>query len=82
MKIRFDHESFYFQIHNLPLAWMTRDYGKQIGSTIGRVEEMDIQDDGVGWINCLHVKINMALHKVLVRGRSTNVNECTAWLPL
>lgn len=52
----------------MPLAWMTREYGNQIENSIGEVEEVDVQDDKVGWGNCLRVKISLDLQKWLARG--------------
>jgi hypothetical protein len=33
---------------NLPLACMGKEAGFQIGSSIGKVEEVDVAEDGVG----------------------------------
>jgi hypothetical protein len=54
---------------HLPLACMSVEIGNQIGSSMGHVEEVDTDDDGVGWGQLLRVKIWVDLTKPLPRGQ-------------
>ncbi|KAF5443043.1 hypothetical protein F2P56_035638 [Juglans regia] len=81
-KIRFDCEEFWVQFHNLPLAYMNRVCGVQIGKTIGNVLEVDIPDDGIGWDKFLRIKIEMKLHQALPRGRMIGVKGDKVWIPI
>lgn len=44
-KISFDHETFWFQLHELSIRCMNRFYGKLIGNSISKVKEMDVKAD-------------------------------------
>jgi hypothetical protein len=48
LEISFDQAAFWVRMLNLPLACMVQNVGIQIGSTIGTVEEVDSDDDGIG----------------------------------
>ena len=53
----------------LSLGCMSREVGRKIGSSVGIVEEVDTDGDGVGWGEFLWVKIRVDLTKPLARGR-------------
>lgn len=36
---------------NLPFSYMSEEYGRLIGNTIGSVKEVDVQPDGRGWVS-------------------------------
>lgn len=42
-----DQVGFWMQMHNLPLGFMNKGMGEQIGGMIGKVIEVDIQEDGL-----------------------------------
>jgi hypothetical protein len=65
----FDKASFWVRMTNLPLACMVRDVGFKLGASVGQVEEVDTDKDGVGWGEFLRVKIKIDLYKPLIRGR-------------
>jgi hypothetical protein len=65
----FDRASFWVRMVNLPLACMGREVGFKLGASVGRVEEVDTEKDGIGWGEFLRVKINVDLYKPLSRGR-------------
>lgn len=46
--VAFSTEPFWVQIHNLPLASMTREVGTQIGAVVGLVIKVDVDNDGLG----------------------------------
>jgi hypothetical protein len=53
---------------NLPLGCMGRDIGRKIGETVGEVELVDADDEGIAWGEFLRVKIVLNLTKPLQRG--------------
>jgi hypothetical protein len=55
-------------MHNTPLACMNLNIGHQIGSSMGHVEEVDVDDGGMGWGESLRVKVTLDLQKPLMRG--------------
>jgi hypothetical protein len=48
---------------------MSREVGFKLGASVGKVEEVDTDKDGIGWGECLRVKILIDLYKPLSRGR-------------
>jgi hypothetical protein len=65
----FDKASFWVRMMNLPLACMGQEVGLKLGASVGQVEEVDTDKDGIGWGEYLRVKINVDLYKPLSRGR-------------
>jgi hypothetical protein len=53
---------------HLPLACVGPEIGYQIGAIVGYVEEVDIDEDGMGWGQFLRVEIHADLMKPLPRG--------------
>jgi hypothetical protein len=52
---------------------MGKEVGYQIGATMGTMEEVDIDEEGVGWGKFLQVGIRIDLTKPLARGRVINL---------
>jgi len=48
--------------------------GHQIGKSVGIVEDVETEDDGVGWGTYLRVKIRLDIAKPLARGRVLKMN--------
>ena len=46
---------FWVQIYNLPLKSQTKEMGKAIGSSPGKVINVDVADTRVQWGICLRV---------------------------
>ncbi|XP_038688762.1 uncharacterized protein LOC119987929 [Tripterygium wilfordii] len=67
--LQFDTEWFWVQLHNLPLAGMSRALGEKIGGTIGDVVEVDADPEGLCWGRYLRVRICLSLLKPLTRGK-------------
>lgn len=61
--------SFWVRMMNLPLACMVREVGIKLGTSVGQVEEVDTDKEGVGWGEFLRVKIKVDLYKPFIRGR-------------
>ncbi|KAF5481618.1 hypothetical protein F2P56_002257 [Juglans regia] len=68
-------------MHNLSLGYMNKWMGKQIGTLIGRVSEIDVNDDGMAWGRYLRVKIECNLRAPLARGRTVNILGGKIWVP-
>jgi hypothetical protein len=64
----------------MPLTCMNKEVGLWIGGTIGRVDEVDVAGDGIGWGRCLRIWIFLDLTKSLERGRSLNINGKSIWI--
>ncbi|XP_042962524.1 uncharacterized protein LOC122296794 [Carya illinoinensis] len=79
--ISFDTESFWVRLHNLPLSCMTKSKGEQIRNKVGKVEQVDVKDDGFGWETFLRVQILLNLTQPLARGRMTKVKGKNIWIP-
>jgi hypothetical protein len=47
-QLNFENVAFWIRMFKLPLACMGLEIGRQIGATVGEVEEVDINEDGVG----------------------------------
>ena len=47
--------------------------GYQIGATVGTVEDVDTDEEGVGWGKFLRVRIRIDVTKPLARGRVINL---------
>ena len=56
------------RMFNLPLACMSKEAGIRIGSTVGKVEGVDV-DEVMGWGEFLRVRIVLDLSKPISRGR-------------
>lgn len=53
---------------------MSLTIGHQIGSSMGHVEEVDVDDDEMGWGEFFRVKITFDLPKPLMKGRMLKIN--------
>ncbi|XP_042990316.1 uncharacterized protein LOC122317333 [Carya illinoinensis] len=73
MKMNFDSECFWIQMHNLPFVCMKSEIGKKIGESIGRVQEVDVREGGSEWGGVLRVKVELNLKKAVARGRTMDV---------
>lgn len=47
---------------------------------MGRIIEMDVEKDGIGWGNCLRVKVEISLCKALARERFINIGAQRLWV--
>lgn len=69
-------------MHNLPLVCMTKEIGSQIGSTIGMVKEVDVNEDEIGWGSYRRVRIKIDLRRAISRGRTFNLLGKKSWVTL
>jgi hypothetical protein len=70
----FEKAAFWTRMFNLPLSCMSEAMGFQLGNSVGHVEEVETEEDGIGWGNYLHVKIQLDISKPLARGRVLKFN--------
>ncbi|XP_059436069.1 uncharacterized protein LOC132168989 [Corylus avellana] len=76
-KFTFEKASFWVRMMNLPLACMGREVGIKLGGSLGQLEEVDTDRDGIGWGEFLRVKIMIDLYKPLSRGRMLKFDSNT-----
>jgi hypothetical protein len=57
---------------NIPLACIGQEVGFKLGASVGRVEEVDTDKDGIGLGEFFWVKTNIDLYKPLSRGHMLN----------
>jgi hypothetical protein len=67
-------------MYHIPLAWMRKEVGMQVGAMVGEVEDVDVLDDGVGWGEYLRVKICIDLSKPLTRGSIIKIQDKEMWI--
>ncbi|XP_059431635.1 uncharacterized protein At4g02000-like [Corylus avellana] len=80
LEYTFEKAAFWVRMVNLPLACMNQTTGRRIGSTVGEVEMVDTEADGIGWGEFLRVKIVVDLAKPLARGRMLKVKGKSKWI--
>lgn len=56
--------------------------GFKIGATLGVVEDIDVDDDGMGWGNSLHVKVRLNLTKLIARARKVMIKGALHWVSI
>lgn len=59
---------------------MTKEVDEQIGSKIGVVEEVEVDEDGIGWDPYLRAKAAVNITKPLMRGILLNLQGNTYWI--
>jgi hypothetical protein len=48
-QLDFTLSPIWVQVHDLPLLCMNRSVGSKIGASLGKLEDVDVAGDGVGW---------------------------------
>jgi hypothetical protein len=64
----------------MPLGCMNKGVGLKIGSTLGKVDEVAVADDDVGWGWFLRVRVNIELYQPLERGRALLLTGNSCWV--
>lgn len=78
----FDRASLCLQLHQLPLMGMNKKVGEKVGSALGVMEEVEVEEDDVGWGKYLRVRVNLDLTKPLARGRKVTLMGEHYWIPI
>lgn len=69
----FKFVSFWVHFHKLPYGCFSRSSAMEIGSLLGKVEQVDIDEEiDPSWGSSLRVKIQIDVHKSLKRGCKKN----------
>ena len=69
LEVDFSTTSFWLQIHNLPFLWCTEDNIRKIGSTIGRVNDVDFTGDGAEpWKRFIRLNVDIPIDSPLIPG--------------
>ncbi|XP_042950189.1 uncharacterized protein LOC122282298 [Carya illinoinensis] len=78
--LRFEFKPFWVQLHNLPLAAMTEDFGTQFASSVGHVIRVESDSEGLAWGRCMRVRVAVNLHKPLLRGKWLMFDKQKHWI--
>lgn len=81
-KMVFMESPFWVQAHDMPLGCMNRKIGQKIRDSLGRVEEVAVADDDVGWGKCLRIRVVIDLLKPLDRGCALVILGKFYWVSL
>jgi hypothetical protein len=76
----FTSTPIWVQVHDLPLLCMSKAVGAKIGESLGRLEDIDLAGDGVGWGRCLRLRVHIDLSKPLERGRALHLGGQSYWV--
>lgn len=61
---------------------MNEDIGRQVGETIGKVTDFDVQKDSTGWGKVLRLLIQLDLNKPISQDKTLNLMGDKVWVPL
>jgi hypothetical protein len=76
----FDKASFWVQMTNLPLGCMGKEISEMIGASVGVVQAIDTDGEGLGRGESLRAKILLDLSKPLPKGRKIKLQGSTRWV--
>ena len=77
----FDRESFWIQIHDLPIQHMSKVNAEAIGKTLGPVEQVNASATSDCRRRCLRVRINIDINQPLCRGRMMDIRASSpSWV--
>ncbi|KAK9998771.1 hypothetical protein SO802_018374 [Lithocarpus litseifolius] len=72
-KVQFHKVLFWVQIHGLPTMSQTKEAGVRIGSILGKVEKVDVDDQGFCLGGYLRIRMTMDITQPLCRGRMVRI---------
>ncbi|CAI9762608.1 unnamed protein product [Fraxinus pennsylvanica] len=81
-KMKFDVAALWVQFHSLPFASMSKETGIKLRSSMGSVEDIEVDEYDLGWGNLLRTKIAMDLRKPLPRGQMVMLEGIKTWVPI
>jgi hypothetical protein len=59
---------------------MEKEIGWKIGSSVGTVEEVDVNDEEAGLVEYLRLKISLDISRPLARGRMLHLRTGSTWV--
>lgn len=77
----FSFSPIWLQIHDMPLGCMSKGVGFKIGGYLGKVEDVAISADDVGWGKFLRVRVAINLYQPRERGRMLRLSKKSCWVP-
>jgi hypothetical protein len=79
----FDTIPIWIRVFKLPLGWMNRDMGMEIGDMVGEGVDVDVGEDGSAVGEYLRVKARINITKPLMRGflRPGKDTDSQIWCP-
>jgi hypothetical protein len=79
----FDIIPIWIRVFNLPLGWMNRDMGLEIGDLVGKGVEVEVGEDGMAVGEYLRIKARINISKPLMMGfmRPASEVEEQKWCP-
>ena len=80
MELPFHMATFWMRMFNPPLTCIGRVAGERLGSHVREVEEMETNDEGIGWGESLRVQVKINIYKLLLRGQMLKVRDKTHWV--
>ena len=66
--LQFEQVALWVRMYDLPLACMGQEVGRQIGSSMGTIEEVETNEEGLGWRKYLRVKVRLDIRKPIPHG--------------
>jgi hypothetical protein len=76
----FSVSPIWVQIHNMPLGCMNQEVGFQIGSMLGKVEELAVAEDNVGCGRYLRIRVAINLYRPLEWGMTLFLTGNSCWV--
>jgi hypothetical protein len=79
----FDTIPIWIRVWQLPLGWMNREDGMEIGDLVGESVAVDVEEDGTAVGEYLRIKVRINISVPLLRGTTINVgeNKQARWCP-
>ena len=80
-KMSFDTTTFWIRMYDLLLVYMEREMGFKLGSTVGKVEEVETDMYETGWGEYLRVRVHVNLKKPILRDQILKLKDQSLWIP-
>lgn len=73
--LNFDELSIWVQCYNIPLILMHKDFLEKVGSKIGKMEEVDIRDNGLAMGRYARIKVRIDITQPLKKHIRVQINQ-------
>lgn len=81
LDVQFSKKSFWIQAYDMPLVSMFEEVGAKLGSGAGKVLEVKVDENRLGWSHFLRIKVEIDITKPLARGRLLTLDQKHLWIP-